>query len=71
MKAVIASLVGMMGISAGMEGFIESKINVIQRIMCIAGGLLMIIPGTVTDVIGIVLLAITFVPQYMHKFKKA
>ncbi|MBR5468513.1 MAG: TRAP transporter permease [Firmicutes bacterium] len=67
----VSALVGMMGISAGMEGFVESKLNVIQRILCIAGGLLMIIPGTITDGLGIVLLAITFVPQYMHKFKKA
>jgi len=66
-----SAFIGMMGISAGMEGFIEKKLNVIQRIMCVAGGLLLIIPGSITDVVGIALLLVNFVPQYLPKFKKA
>ena len=64
---VITSLVGIFGISAGLEGFIVAKMNVVQRILAIAGGLLLIDPNVVTDVIGLLLVAGIIVWQIFQK----
>jgi len=70
---VITALVGIFGISAGLEGFIVRSMNWIQRIVCAAGGLLLIIPGLVTDIIGIALVALVVLWQVLenNKLKKA
>ncbi len=49
----ISSVIGMYGVSAALEGYIEYKLNVVLRILIAAGGLCLIIPGLLTDVIGI------------------
>ena len=52
---VITSLAGMFGLSMALEGFYKSKISVLLRIVSAVGGLLLIYPGTLSDVIGLVL----------------
>lgn len=54
---VVTSLIGVFGVSAGLEGFMLKKLNPLQRIMTAAGGLLLIDPNTLTDVVGIALVA--------------
>ena len=66
---VITALVGIFGISAGLEGFILRSMNWIQRIVCAAGGLLLIIPGLVTDIIGIALVALVVLWQVLENRK--
>ena len=58
----VTSIVGMYGVTIGLSGFhpFESHgsarvIGIIERIVAIAGGLLLIYPGIVTDVIGVAL----------------
>ena len=58
----VTSIVGMYGVTYGLSGFNESEkegsnkvIGIIFRIISIAGGLLLIYPGIITDVIGVVL----------------
>jgi TRAP transporter 4TM/12TM fusion protein len=53
----ITALIGMFGLGMGVEGYYDSKLNIIQRLMAVAGGLLLIIPGLVTDFIGLALIA--------------
>ncbi|MCF2662192.1 TRAP transporter permease [Pseudoflavonifractor phocaeensis] len=50
----ITSLLGLFGIAAALNGFLFRPINPLFRIVMIAGGLCMMIPGTLTDVIGLV-----------------
>ena len=52
---VITSLVGMFGLSMALEGFYRGSIPPVLRIVSAVGGLLLIYPGIVTDLIGIVL----------------
>ena len=59
----ITSFIGMIGISTGMEGFMKIKLQIWERILCIAAGLLLIQPGTVTDIAGIVIIAAIYVFQ--------
>jgi TRAP transporter 4TM/12TM fusion protein len=66
---VITSLIGIYAVSAGMEGYMYGKCPWWQRIMLLGGGLLSIIPGIVTDVAGIVLIAAVILLQKMSAKK--
>ena len=61
----ISAFIGMLGIATGMEGFMTTKLNIIQRIMCLLGGIFLIIPGSSTDLIGIILVIVVFAMQHM------
>lgn len=68
---VITSLIGLYGVAGGLEGYIITEMNVVQRIMTIFGGIFMLIPGAVTDIIGIAVIALSCVWQIVMKKKKA
>ena len=63
----ITSLVGMYAVSASLQGYLFDKMPVYQRIISAIGGLLLIYPGIVTDSIGLALVAIVVVMQYITK----
>ena len=52
----ITALIGTFGVSAGLSGFLYKKMSPVIRLLSIAGGLTLLIPGTLTDVIGLVLI---------------
>ena len=66
---VITSMIGIFSVSASLEGYFLSNMTWYERIMCLAGGLLLIYPGLVTDAIGILLVAVVFVIQLVTKKK--
>ena len=70
-QIIITSFIGMAGVAAGLEGYLIKNMNVLERIMVAAGGLAMLIPGTVTDLIGVGLVVVVIVFQLLHKDKKA
>ena len=51
----VTSLVGIASVSAAMEGYLFGRLSWFRRGLALAGGLMMIYPGTMTDVIGLVL----------------
>jgi len=53
----ITSLLGIYGIAAALTGYLFRPMNILFRVAMAAGGLCMMIPGTVTDLIGLVLVA--------------
>ena len=61
---VITSLVGIFGVSAALEGYLFRDIPWYLRIASAVGGLLLIYPGIVTDVIGLVLVGGMALAQY-------
>ena len=63
----ITSFVGICAISAALEGYLLKPMAPIQRFMSAAGGLLLIYPGLVTDVIGLTLAAAVAVSQIAQK----
>lgn len=67
--ACTTAIIGMWGVSIAMIGFCQSKLNALQRLLFFIGGLNMIIPGAVTDAIGVVILAAAFFWQRMNKNK--
>ena len=54
-QIVISSLIGLFGVAAALNGFLYRKINPLFRLLLIAGGLSMMVPGTFTDVMGLVI----------------
>ena len=63
-QIVITSLVGIFGVAAAMNGFLFKKLEWPCRVLICIGGLLMMDPTAITDVIGIVLFAAVFAWQY-------
>ena len=64
------SIIGIFGVAAGLSGFLGRPLHWILRIVAIGGGLLLIIPGGVTDIIGLVVILIIFAIQYLFKRAK-
>ncbi len=60
---VVTALCGIYIISAGMEGYMFKHMSWIERILALVGGLCMIIPGIVTDAVGLALIILVFVIQ--------
>ena len=65
----ITALIGIFGVSAGLEGYVFCDMKAIIRILIIAGGLMLIMPSLVTDVVGIALVAACIVIQLLLKKK--
>ncbi len=66
----VTSLVGIFGVSASLEGYFLHNMSWYERIVTLAGGLMLIIPGLATDVIGVGLVAIVLVIQLLTKKKE-
>ena len=60
----ISALLGIFGIAAALNGHLYKKVPWFFRLLLVAGGLGMMIPGTLTDVAGLALVAIVVVVQY-------
>ncbi|MCR5626201.1 MAG: TRAP transporter permease [Lachnospiraceae bacterium] len=69
-QIVITSLIGIFGIAAGLEGYINMKMNIVIRIMMVVGGLCLIIPSLMTDVVGIGLIAVSLLYLFFIAPKK-
>ena len=65
----ITSFVGMFGVSAALEGYLLTRMRWYERIVSAIGGLLLIYPGVVTDIIGLSLVAVVVCLQIIT-FKK-
>ena len=65
------AILGMVGIAAGLSGYVVKEMNIIERVLAVVGGLLLVIPGTVTDLIGIAIIAVVVVLQILGKKRAA
>ena len=66
---LITSLIGMFGVSAGLEGYVFRKCKPYERILFIIAGLLSIYPEVYSDIIGIGIIAILVIVQIITKRK--
>ena len=64
---IITSFVGMFGVSVGLEGYLRGKLNWPLRILAIVGGLALIKPGAITDIAGVVIMALIYVYQLLRE----
>ena len=63
----ITSFAGIFGVSAALEGYFLTHMSWYERIISVAGGLLLIYPGAVTDAIGLGLVAVVLAIQFIKK----
>ena len=56
-QALITALCGMVALSSSLIGHLVTNMTMIERLVLFVGGLLMIYPGALTDIIGLVILA--------------
>ena len=66
----ITSIIGMFAVSAALEGFLLHHMKWFERIISLAGGLLLIYPGLVTDLIGFSILLVVLVVQLITNKKE-
>lgn len=66
----ITSLVGMFAVSMALEGYLLCNMRWYERIASIVGGLLLIYPGAVTDVIGLLIVVVVVLLQYIDRKKQ-
>ena len=66
---IITSLMGIFGVAAAMNGYLFKKQSWLVRIMLCVGGLLMMDPTMLTDVIGFAVMAAAFLWQYFSARK--
>ena len=64
-QIVLTSLMGLFGVAAALNGYLYRPINPLFRVLIAAGGLCMMIPGTLTDVVGLVAVGGVVVLQRM------
>ena len=69
---IITAIFGLVGIGGGFIGYLNGHLKWPLRLVSIAGGLCMVIPGTMTDIIGAVLVVAVFlITKFLKKEPKA
>jgi TRAP transporter 4TM/12TM fusion protein len=65
--ATITALLGMVALSSALIGFLADKCLLVERLLLAAGGLMLIKPGWITDVIGVVIFAVILALQLKRR----
>lgn len=68
--SAIKSLLGVLVFSAAMQGYFVTRTNIFDRLLLIAGAVLCIWQGTVTDILGIAVIVAVIALQKMRKQKE-
>ncbi|MEI2358175.1 TRAP transporter permease [Mesobacillus zeae] len=63
------AVLGILALSAALERYFITDMNVPITVLCFIGALTLIIPGIVTDIIGLVILAVVVLLQWSKKTK--
>ncbi|MGJ9457577.1 TRAP transporter permease [Oceanobacillus sp. CF4.6] len=63
------ALIGIIGLGAALEGYFKTYLNVVFRIILGAGSLMMIVPETTTDIVGLLIVAVVFALNYIKNKK--
>lgn len=57
LSVFLSAFIGTAVISGGFQGWLFWRLNILERVILIAAGMLMFIPGTVTDIAGVAITA--------------
>ncbi|MBR3909367.1 MAG: TRAP transporter fused permease subunit [Clostridia bacterium] len=67
----LTSFAGIYAVSAALQGYFLHGMKWFERIVCVVGGLLLIYPGVKTDIIGLSLVGVVLLLQFITKKKNA
>ena len=62
----VTSVLGVFGLAAALEGYCFTDMNIVVRLIIAVGGLMLIHPATVTDLLGLLLLLAGLVYLYIN-----
>lgn len=68
-QALCSATLGTVVLASGLEGWAIGKLRTYERLPVVIAGLCCIYPGTITDLIGFALVAVTLVPHYTREKK--
>ena len=68
---VFTALLGMYALSGGLAGFVQDDCTWYERIILIGGGIAMIIPGLMTDVVGLAVVGAVWIWQKLRAKRKS
>ena len=63
-QVIVTSFIGMFAIASAIEGYMFRNLLPVTRIILAAAGLMMLYPGTVTDLVGIALVVAMFIFEH-------
>jgi TRAP transporter 4TM/12TM fusion protein len=66
-RAIITSSIGVIVLSAGLQGYLFSKLNVLERVLLVIAGLLFIETNLFTDIIALLVCSAIVAIQYVQK----
>ncbi|MEW5899447.1 MAG: TRAP transporter fused permease subunit, partial [Bacillota bacterium] len=66
-RMMLTSVLGMIGVGAAVSGYLVTRAGWVERLLFFAGGLMMIDPGVLTDLIGAGLLACACAIQFLRR----
>ncbi|WP_438804704.1 TRAP transporter permease [Oceanobacillus saliphilus] len=67
----ITAIIGIIGLGAALEGYFKTHLNVLLRIVLGAGSLMMIVPETTTDIIGLIAVGAVFILNFMKNRRES
>ncbi len=70
-QVVITSILGILALGVGLEGYLKGNVPWVLRVVALAAGLFLIYPGTVSDLVGLAVVVGIFLFQTMMSKKAA
>jgi TRAP transporter 4TM/12TM fusion protein len=71
LSAFISASIGVIMLAGGLIGWFAWKTNIVERLLLVAGAVLLIKPGIYTDIVGLIFLGIVIVLQKARKKREA
>ena len=71
LSVFISASIGVIMLAGGLIGWFAWKTNIVERLLLVAGAVLLIKPGIYTDIVGLIFLGIVIVLQRARKKKDA
>jgi len=71
LKAILTAMIGMLGVAAGFTGYLRTNCPWWQRVLLLAGGLLLIDPNTVGDLVGVAIIGGIYLLQRGQSRRKS
>ena len=64
------AIIGIVGVASALEGYFITDMAIIESLLFIAGGIMLIFPGTLTDALGLAFIAVGIVLQIIRKKRR-
>lgn len=66
-QVILSACLGLFGVAVALNGFLFRPVALLLRFVLVAAGLAMMIPGTLTDVVGLAVIAAIVAFQYLKR----